>query len=213
MLKKTSNKLSIIGVQNFIREKSKYIFSPLDLQRYFNVTYETARKFILRGIKKGVYIKIKRGLCFDKNFPPTEPEIANNLYQPSYLSFEYALSYYGLIPETVYSITSATPKTTRKFTVWNSNYAYYRLKKRAFTGYLKKEINGQMIFLAEPEKAFVDYLYFVDLGKKTVYERIALKKLNWQKVVKLAKLFQRPSLLKLVKKIYDQSRRNKEIIY
>lgn len=213
MLKKTSNKLSIIGVQNFIREKSKYIFSPLDLQRYFNVTYETARKFIQRGVNRGIYIKVKRGLYFDKSFPPAELEIANKLYQPSYLSFEYALSYYGLIPETVYSITSATPKTTRKFTVWNNNYVYYRLKKRAFTGYLKKEIDGQMVFIAEPEKAFVDYLYFVDLGKKTVYERIDIKKLNRQKVTKLAGLFQRPSLTQLARKIYDQSRRTKEIIY
>ena len=41
--------------------------------------------------------------------------IANKIYNPSYVSFEMALSYYRLIPEGVYSITSATAKKTIKF--------------------------------------------------------------------------------------------------
>lgn len=213
MNKKINQKLNIVKVQSFIRERAKYVFSPLDLQRYFNVNYETARKFILRYIKKDIYIKIKRGLYFDRNFLPADTEIANKLYQPSYLSFEYVLSYYGIIPETVYSITSATSKASRKFKLQNTEYIYYRLKKKVFTGYLNKEINAHKIFIAEPEKAFVDYLYFVDLRKKSIYERIDIKKLNLLRIIKLAKLFERPSLIKLVKKIYDKSRRNKEIIY
>ena len=57
--------------------------------------------------KRGNIIRIKRGLYTD-NLLTDAPIIANVCYGPSYLSFEYALSYYGLIPEYVSSYTSAT---------------------------------------------------------------------------------------------------------
>ena len=206
-------RLSVIGTQNFIRDKSKYIFSPLDLQRHFGVNYDTARKFILRNIKKDIYIKIKRGLYFDKNFKPSEMEIANKLHYPSYVSFEYALSYYGIISETVYSITSSTPKTTRNFIVAGINYSFFHIKNKNFTGYIKKNINGQLVYLAEPEKALADYFYFVDLKKKSLYDRINIKDINYKKLMAFIKIFNRASLIKLTKKVYDQSRRNQEAIY
>lgn len=200
-------------MQNFIIDKHKYIFTPLDLERYFGVNYETAKKFILRNVNKKIYTKIKRGLYFDNNFSPREFEIANKLYSPSYVSFEYALMFYSIIPETVYPVISATSKTTREFTVANIDYRYYHLKKQGFTGYLKKNIDGQMIYLAEPEKALIDYLYFVDLGRKALYDRIDVSKINYQKMMEFAKLFKRSSLEKLTKKIYDRAKRTKEIIY
>ncbi|MDP2830457.1 MAG: hypothetical protein Q8O21_00115 [bacterium] len=206
-------KLSVIGAQNFIIKKHKYIFTPLDLQRHFNVSYGTARKFILRNVKKNIYAKIKRGLYFDKNFKPSELEIANKLYYPSYISFEYALSYYGIIPDTVYSITSASSKTTRSFVVEKVNYSFFHIKREIFTGYIKKNIEGQLIYLAEPEKALADYLYFVDLRKKSLYDRINASGINYKKLMNFIKLFNRASLKKLAQEIYDNSRRNKEIIH
>lgn len=206
-------KLSVIGMQNFIREKHKYIFTPLDLQRHFDVSYGTARKFILRNVKKNIYAKMKRGLYFDKNFKPSELEIANKLYYPSYISFEYALSYHGIIPDTVYSITSVTSKTTRNFIVERVNFSFSHIKKKVFTGYIKKNIEGQLIYLAEQEKALADYLYFVDLGKKSLYDRINVIGINYKKLMNFIKLYNRASLKKLTQKIYDNPRRNKEIIY
>lgn len=205
--------LNIIKIQNFIKDKRKYIFTPTDLERYFNVSNDTAVKFILRNVKKGVYAKIKRGLYFDKNLKPSELEIANRMYSPSYVSFEYALSYYGIIPETVYSITSATSKTSREFNVLNISYNFYHLKRELFFGYEIKNINGQLIYIAEQEKAFIDYLYFIDLRKKTLSDRIDIKKLNYNKILKFSKVFKRASLNELIKKIYDQSRRDKKIIH
>lgn len=205
--------LSLTALQEFVQDKGKLIFSPLDLERYFNVSYDTARKFILRNAQKGILAKMKKGLYFIKNFPPSELEIANRVYSPSYVSFEYALSYYGIIPETVYSITSATTKTSREFTILNITYEFHKIKKNAFTGYEQKEIAGQIIYIADQEKAFADYLYFVDLKKKAVYDRIDIKKLNYEKIMDYIKLFERPSLYKTAKNIYDQARRHKEIIY
>ena len=62
---------------------------------------------IKRDAGSGVLIRLKRGLYeTDKNVNPCF--LASSILSPSYLSFDWALSFYGLIPEKVISITSAS---------------------------------------------------------------------------------------------------------
>jgi len=212
MKRKINHKLNIIGVQRFIKEKSKYIFTPLDLQRYFKVNYDTARKFILRGVNKKIYLKLKRGLYALAETPPNHYLIANRLYEPSYISFDTALSYYGIIPETIYSITSATTKTTRRFIIKGIEYTYQKIRKDAFAGYRAVKYDGETVLLAEPEKALADYLYFVSLKKRSFsYERLNLKKIQKNKLLTYVRLFKQPKTNDLIKKIYAQPRKPQRI--
>lgn len=206
-------KLKLNLIRNKFKEDELYIFSPFDLEKYFDVSKNTVSLFLTRNVKKNNIIKLRKGLYIFSGEYINEILIANKIYQPSYISFEYALMFYNIIPETVYSITSATTKTTREFIVENISYSYCRIKKEAFIGYKKENFNEQPVLIAEPEKAFVDYLYFVDLGKKTLYGRIDVSNLSKDKLIKYAKLFKRKSLLNLVNKVYDKARRHKEIIY
>jgi len=203
MKKGFSHKLNTIKVYRFIGEKSRHIFSPLDLQRYFKVNYDTARKFILRGVNKRLYLKLKRGLYALAETPPSSYLIANRLYEPSYVSFDTALSYHGVIPETIYSMTSATTKATRRFVANGIEYTYQKIRKEAFTGYRAVKYRGETVLLAEPEKALADYLYFVDLKKRNPsYERVNLKKIQKNRLMAYVKLFKRPKMQNLIKNIY-----------
>ena len=206
-------KLKLNLIRNKFKKEGFYIFSPFDLQKYFDVSKNTASLFLTRNVKKNNIIKLRRGLYIFFGEYVNEMLIANKVYQPSYISFEYALMFYNIIPETVYPITSATTKITREFIIENITYSYYRIKKQAFVGYKKEDFNGQSFLIAEPEKAFIDYLYFVDLGKKALYSRIDVSNLSKDKLVKYAKLFKRKSLLNLTNKIYDKARGHKKIIY
>ncbi len=154
---------------------------------------QTAQGFLLR-LKKGVYI-----LTTD---PPSEEEIANRLYRPSYISFEYALAYYSILPEMVYTITSATTKPTREFVVGDKSYRFTTIKTSAYTGYELKMAEGRGFVIAEPEKAMVDYLYAVSLGRRALSERLEVSKLSKQKVMGYAKMFNRDSVIDLVEKIF-----------
>ena len=64
--------------------------------------------------------------------------------------------------------------------------------------------------VAEPEKALVDFLYFVDLKKKSLIERIDLAKVKKKNALNIAKIFQRESLINLINKIYDKSKTNRD---
>lgn len=75
------------------------------LDKYKN--YKAPKNKIARLIKEGIYTKVSKGIYeTDKNV--SGYLLSSVIYGPSYLSFEYALSYYGLIPEAVYTYTNAT---------------------------------------------------------------------------------------------------------
>ncbi|MDA2935964.1 hypothetical protein MYX06_01995 [Patescibacteria group bacterium AH-259-L05] len=207
-----SKKLNPIKVQRKLLEKGIPIFSPLEFRRLFDVTENAASFFINYHLKDDFFIKLKNGLYALKMHPPSELEIANRMYSPSYLSLEYAMMYFSILPDTVYTVTSVTTKQTREFVVNNVSYTYSKIKKSAFKGYLRKSIHDNIVLIAEPEKAFVDYLYFVNLGKKVIYDRLDVSRLSKSKLITYAQLFKRKSLSKLVNKIYDQRRRSKTII-
>jgi predicted transcriptional regulator of viral defense system len=212
MRRKIHHRLNIISVQRFIKEKSKQIFTPLDLQRYFRVNYETARKFISRGVKKGLYLKLKKGLYASTGSSFNHYSVANRLYSPSYISFDTALSHYGIIPETVYPVTSAAVRNTRRFVVGGIEYTYQRLQKEFFTGYRPVKYQGEVVLLAEPEKALADFLYFIDLQKRNLsYERLNLKRIHRNKLMAYARLFNRPKMKKLIEKIYADFRKPQRI--
>ncbi len=213
MNSKNKKTLSSFKVEEELLKRNILIFSPFQFKQIFNVSQKNASFFINYNVKKGFFIKLKNGFYAFKNHFPSEAEIANRIYSPSYISLEYAMAYYNIIPDTVYSITSITTKITREFVINNISYTYSKIKKSAFTGYVKKSINGQMALIADPEKTFIDYLYFVSLGKKSIYDRIEIKNLKKEKLIYYAKLFKKNSLINLFKDIYDKNRRNKEIIY
>ena len=127
--------------------------------------------------------------------PPSEMVIANRLYEPSYISFEFALSYYHLIPEAAYVVTSATSRPTRVFAALGRTFEYHRLKGSVFTGYEPVKIGTETIFIATPEKALADTLYFVDLKKKRLSDRLELRTLNRKRLESYVGVFKRRSLL------------------
>lgn len=193
-------KLKPIYVQQSLQSKDVRLFSPTEFQRVFGVSLRAAQEFI-KDHRNDLFLKIRNGLYALRLELPPEEGIANRLYAPSYVSFEYALARYGIIPESVYAVTSATTRLTREFSVNNKSFVYSRIKKQAYRGYKTEKIGGMTVFIAEPEKALVDYLYFVDLKKKTLNERLNVRKVEKKTVIEYAKLFGRKSLMKLVKEI------------
>lgn len=191
-------KLKPIYVQQHLQAKGVQLFSPSEFQRVFGVSLRAAQEFI-KDHCDDLFFKVRNGLYALRIDTPADEIIANRLYAPSYISFEYALSRAGIIPESVYTITSATARLTREFIVNNKSFTYSRIKKQAYRGYRTEKIGGATVLIAEPEKALVDYLYFVDLKRKTVNERFNIRGLKKKTVIEYARLFGRKSLIKLVR--------------
>lgn len=183
------------------------IFTNREFARIFNLSVYQAEYQLRELQKEGLLEKLKRGFYALKTDPPSEEEVANALYRPSYISFEYALAYYNIIPEMTYQITSATTKSTRLFAVGHKSYAYYTIKQEAYTGYVLAQRGDRRFLIAQPEKALVDYLYIISFGKRALIgerqlnERMELKSLDKEKMLSFAKLYNWQKLDKLIKKV------------
>lgn len=111
---------------------------------------------------KGYIKKLRRGYYMFADTVLNEETlflVANKLYPPSYVSFEIALAYYGLIPEGVYLVTSVSSKKTTNFKTPVGEFSFRRIKRGIFFGYRLEKILGQAYKIAEMEKAVLDYLY------------------------------------------------------
>ncbi len=119
---------------------------------------------VKRMCEDGTLVPIIRGLYeTDTSIPGYL--LAAAIYGPSYLSFEFALSFYGLIPETVYNFTCATfeKKKTKMYTTRFGTFTYRDIPSIAYPADLMlKEENGYAFFIATPEKAICDMLYKTD---------------------------------------------------
>jgi predicted transcriptional regulator of viral defense system len=196
-----ANYVNWVVVARALRTRGLQVVTPLELQQVLGVSAVAARFLVHRYAKRGLLVKLRKGLYGVADRPPAELVVANRLYGPSYLSFEWALSYHHLIPETVYTITSATPRPTRVFAALGKTFEYHRVKSSAFTGYEPVTIGPDTVLLATPEKALVDTLYFVDLKRRSLNDRLNLRVLRWRRAEAYARLFARPSLLRLLKAI------------
>jgi len=116
-------------------------------------------------VKKGYLVRLKNGLYgYRRDMDKIQgEEIAFRLYQPSYLSLESALGWYGFIPEIVHGFTSVTSRVTRSLENPFGRFIYRHVKKELFWGYVEMKGQHGPYLLAEPEKALLDYLY-LNLG-------------------------------------------------
>ena len=85
--------------------------------------------------------------------------VANKIYSPSYISFESAFSYYGIIPEGVFTILSATSQKTAGFTNDLGTFTYTSLKPNLMFGYDLIKYKNQVFKIAQMEKSILDYVY------------------------------------------------------
>lgn len=204
-------KLNRLKVIKKLKLLNILMFSPREFQDIFGVSKNTASVFLTNNVKNDIFIKLRNGFYILKDDQPSLYKIANRLYRPSYISLESALSFYNIIPETVYSITSVSPKATREFESEIGIFSYKKIKKQVFTGYELKDFHGEKIFIAEAEKALSDYLYFVDLNLISLNDRLNLKNINKKKLISYISIYKRKSLKDLIDKIYVEYKKPRKI--
>lgn len=137
-------------------------FETKELRLVLGADFSTTTLVNLKNwVNKGYLVMLRRGLYIiaeaTKKFDSMV--YATKIYSPSYVSMEMALSFYGIIPEAVFTITSITTRKTKKFKTSLGNFSYQKIKTEAFGGFEAKKQEEISFNLALPEKAVVDFLY------------------------------------------------------
>ncbi len=131
--------------------------------------YKRPNDKISELLKSGDLISVRRGLYVlgpNIDLPLPEPFlIANHLRGPSYVSLESALSYWGLIPERTFEVSSVTVKTSKKYKtpVGRFNYQQLPLPYYSFGIRSIQLTPKQTILIASPEKAICDKIVLTSM--------------------------------------------------
>jgi hypothetical protein len=127
--------------------------------------YSSPRAKITRMIKENEIIQIRRGIFLDKNDREYSLfSLSSLIYGPSYVSFQSAMSNYGLIPERTSSITCASfnKNKNKTFETPIGNFFYHYIPAKVYPyDILIREENDQNYLIASQEKALSDALYKV----------------------------------------------------
>lgn len=177
----------LIGLNVFTTEMIKPILEQ---------EYEQPIIKINTMVKKGELIRLKRsvyalGLEY-RDHPLNMIAIANILHKPSYVSYEYALSYHGLIPERVYTVTSATTYRSEEYTTEVGAFSYKKIPLKAYSLGIDWKFDehegGYMI--ATAEKALCDKIYadkrMVNINKDEIFEYLEDDlRIEWEELEKI----------------------------
>ena len=135
-------------------------FTLSSLQAILNITRESSRTAAFRLVERGILIRMRRDLYALVNRNYSLFSLANALHQPSVISLETALNYWGLIVQVPQVIFSVSLRSYR-YETDNTEFIYRRIEPSLFRfGQLKSED----FHITEPEKALLDTLYMKSKG-------------------------------------------------
>lgn len=126
--------------------------------------YGNPRNKLGQLLRSGALIRLKKGIyVFSQALTKgsySYETLANLIYGPSYVSLEWALHYYGMIPERVEEITSVTLKRKQSFSTPLGIFSYEHTHPEAYPTGITRIVHNdyQKALIATPEKAVCDLL-------------------------------------------------------
>lgn len=182
-------------------------------EKYSN--YANAMTKIGRDVKQGKLFPIVKGI-YETDEKTYGAKLAQVIYGPSYLSFDYALYHYGLIPEVVYNTFTCATYSKKKIKKYINKFGtfIYRDVPNAvyYLGVNLIEDGNYVYHMATPEKALCDKLYTISPVKslKNLYtllfedlriDESQFASLNKADILVLAPLYHSTNLNLLMKMI------------
>lgn len=196
---------SITDIIKLLQTKQLSLVTLNDFGKLFNIdNRQTLYKKIARLEKAQIVQKLIKGKYQFLFNPVNDYVIANFLYQPSYISLESALSFYGIITGFPYQIISITVKPTKSIEINQKGslkikeFKYSQIENGLFWGYEKQ---GDFL-IANKEKALLDYIYFGIKGLRNIsFDEMDLSEISKNKLVSYAKKINNKQVTKVVKSI------------
>ena len=188
--------ISKVDAIKILHQKKVTFFDVADASKIFEIEKSKTLYVLLQRLEKDDVIKrIVKGKYHFALKDYHEFELANFLINPSYISLESALSFYGILPQFPYTITSVTPLKTRTINYQDKEYEYSHLDSSYFWDFIKKD----NFLIAAPEKALLDELYFMAKQLRNIHvEDLNLKAIDRKKLCELSKRYKFIPLHKLL---------------
>ena len=175
-----------IELLKLLQQTNKSFYTIADLEKITSLPRDSLYVALRRWEGGGIVERVAQGIYVPMGSNISLENVAAQLYIPNYLSFESALAKYGVLNLIPYTLTFATTRKTRKYALRKQEIEFRQISAELFFGFEMK--NG--IYIALPEKAFLDEIYFVARGKATLdFDEVDIKKLSIKTLKELSRKF------------------------
>jgi predicted transcriptional regulator of viral defense system len=153
-----------IELLKMMKDLNKPFFTIADLEKMTRLSRQSLYVALKRWVDNGILERIAPGMYSPMMSDLTIEKIAAQIYIPNYLSFESALARHGILNLIPHSLTLATTRKTKRYTLRNQDVEFRQISPILFFGF---EMTGG-INIAVPEKAFLDQVYFSSRGRASL---------------------------------------------
>src|SRR4030067_1141526 len=178
--------MKAIELLKVLQKINKPFYTVADFEKVTGLRRNSLYVALKRWVTGGVIERVAQGIYLPMGSLISMESLAAQLYLPNYLSFESALAGYGILNLVPYTVTFATPRKTKKYLLRKHEMKFRQIARDLFFGFEMK--NG--IYIASPEKAFLDEVYFAARGKATLeIDEVDIKKLSIKSLKELSRKF------------------------
>jgi predicted transcriptional regulator of viral defense system len=169
-----------------LQKINKPFYTITDLEKITTLPRNSLYVALKRWTAGGIIERVAQGIYLPMGSITSVENVAAQLYIPNDLSFESALSRFGILNLIPYTLTFATTRKTRKYAIQKQEAEFRQIASELFFGFEM----GNGIYVAFPEKAFLDEVYFVTRRKATLdLEELDIEKLSTKTLKEYAKRF------------------------
>lgn len=172
---------SLYAIRDKALSSGRAVFSVQQLSNLIGRKRSVATVYLSRFVKNKMAKRVKKGKIA---FTDDDFVIATQLVEPSYISLDSALLYYGIIKQVTRNVECVT--TRNSFNYKNLGIRYHKIPKSLFFGYTIQKRGSSYVFMAEPEKALLDGLYLNLYSKRELM--LNLKQMELINIVRLTAL-------------------------
>jgi len=164
-----------IELLRVMRDLNKPLFTIADLEKMTRLSRQSLYVALKRWVDKEILERVAPGMYSPMMSNLSVERAAAQIYIPNYLSFESALARHGTLNLIPHSLTFATTRKTKRYTLRNQDVEFRQISPLLFFGF---EMKGG-INIAVPEKAFLDQVYFFSKGRASLdFDELNLKNLS-----------------------------------
>ncbi len=176
----------MINFLNKLKRIGKSWYTIPDLLKITGLSHNSLYVQLSRYVKMKIIIRLTPGIYILPEQYRNIEIIANAIYMPSYLSFETALSRHGILSQIPYSMTFATTCKTSTKKLGETEVEYRHIQPVLFFGYEKTD----SLFIATPEKALMDTIYFISFGKSpNILKNASIGEIDRKELRRLARKY------------------------
>jgi len=163
--------MNLYEIRERLLSSGRAVFNMAQLSNLLGIPRDHAKVYASRLVERGWAWRPMRGVIA---LTRDEFVVATQLIEPSYISMHSALYLLGLVDQIPFRIECVTTK----YSIEISGIRYRRVVPRLFFGYRRVERAGSYVFVASPEKAVLDMVYFGYLPPTRILSEISISTLE-----------------------------------